>query len=107
MHRGDHRLADLLFERAAARYREELAVEPLARLRAHQMISRVRSLENPERASELCLDAERMVARLNRIESLEPPFERVDARTLLANWMHDSRSDRAARPLEARPSLAA
>jgi hypothetical protein len=92
MHDGDFDLAELLFERAAAHYREEIAVEPLARLRAHQLIGRVRSLRDPGRASEWCLEAERLLSRLERIESLEPPFDLVDARSLLATWMREGSS---------------
>lgn len=90
MHRGAYRAAEQLFEAAAARYRVELAVEPLARLRVHQMIGRARALENPERETELCLEVERLLTRLHRIESLEPPFELVDAGSLLATWLGSS-----------------
>jgi hypothetical protein len=40
---GRFALAQRLYEAAAERYRQDLAVEALARLRTHQMITRVRS----------------------------------------------------------------
>src|SRR2546425_9586553 len=79
-------IADRLFERAADRYRHDLAVEPLARLRVHQLIARVRSGLNPERESALCLEIEHRLARLSSIESLDPPFELMHARMLQAIW---------------------
>ena len=55
-HRGAHALAERLFERAAERYREDLAIEPLARLRVHQLIARVRSGHHPEQDREWSLE---------------------------------------------------
>lgn len=95
IHRGGYDAADRLFEAAASRYRVELAVEPLARLRVHQMIARVRALDNPERETELSLEVERLLTRLDRIESLEPPFELVDAGSLLATWLGSCPASRA------------
>ena len=89
-HRGHYDLAERLFEHAAERYREVLAVERLARLRVHQLIARVRSLAAPDRDPERCLEVERMLTHLDRIEALEPPFAEVDARSLLATWMRDA-----------------
>jgi hypothetical protein len=85
-HRGAHAQADRLFERAAERYRAELAVEPLARLRVHQRIVAALALDGSERDGERCLEIERMLTRLDRIERLEPPFDLVEAHTLLATW---------------------
>jgi hypothetical protein len=107
LHRGAFDVADYLFERAASRYRSELAVEPLARLRAHQLIARVRSIENPERESRLCLEVERVLARLNRIEALEPPFAMVDARSLLATWIRSTACGRTDEPAAGDAALAA
>lgn len=86
-HRGDYSLAERLFRVAAARYRHELRVEPLARLRVHQEIARVRGLGTPERDPSRCIEVECALARLATIESLEPPFELVDADSLLASWL--------------------
>jgi hypothetical protein len=84
-HRKEPSWAARLFERAALRYRAELRVEPLARLRVHQEIVRLRALGSLADI-ERCLEVERALTRLDRIETLEPPFDLVDARTLLATW---------------------
>lgn len=88
MHAGRFPDADALFERAASRYRADLNVEPLARLRAHQAIARVRSSgrDEPERL----LEVERQLYRLRTIEALDPPHELVDAGRLLASWHPES-----------------
>jgi hypothetical protein len=87
MHRGDYAASSTLLETARMRYREELEVEALARLRAHRLMLVVlsgASDSEPER----CLEVERSLGQLERIESLEPPFELVDARSMIANWMN-------------------
>ena len=94
---GCPREADALFERGAARYRAEIAVEPLARLRAHQGIARARARGHLD-PREL-LDVERLLYRLRTIESLEPPFALTDAGRLLASWQ-------PAEVAVARPALA-
>ena len=78
--------AERLFEAAARCYQSELGVVPLARLRAHQAMTRARTspLEGPD--SERCLDVERRLCRLERIEAPWPPFPLVDATSLLASW---------------------
>ena len=92
LHRGDPREADRLLERAALAYRHELAVEPLARARVHQLIARVRARPGGTGEGELALEVERRLCGLDRIESLEPPFALVEARELLASWMSQGRS---------------
>jgi hypothetical protein len=87
LHASEYPTADRLFEAGAIRYRAELAVEPLARLRIHQLIARVRSMDHPERESETVLEIERLLSHLSRIESLAPPFELVEAHSLLATWL--------------------
>lgn len=91
MTRGRWAAADRLFESAAVRYRADLQVEPLARLRVHQLMARVRSgvLPEPE-AAELVLEVDSRLCRLGRIESLDSPFAFVHARTLLASWLPDA-----------------
>jgi hypothetical protein len=84
MSRGDLSTADRLFETAAAHYRREVMVEALARLRVHQLIARVRAGATPD--EERTLEIERRLCLLDQIESLEFPFARVDARTLLGRW---------------------
>ena len=83
-------LADRLFERAAYRYRIEIMVEPLARLRVHQLIGRLRAETVADPDGLLARDGERRLSRLQRIESLEAPFELMDARLLLAGWRTSS-----------------
>jgi hypothetical protein len=84
LHAGRWREADTLFERAAQRYRREIEVEALARLRAHQGIAQLRSsqVQDPQQV----LEVERRLYRLRTIESLEPPFALIDAGRLLAAW---------------------
>lgn len=88
MARGRWEAADRLFESAAARYRDGVQVEALARLRVHQLMARVRSgaVPDPE-ATQLVLEVDRRLCRLGRIESLESPFGFVEASTLLASWL--------------------
>ena len=87
LHRGDPGAAEALFERAALRYRRELAVEPLARVRVQQLIARARARPNADRGAGLALEIERRLCRLDRIEALDPPFSLIEARSLLASWM--------------------
>jgi hypothetical protein len=86
LHAGSADAADRIFERAALRYREELTVEPLARVRVHQHIARLRAAD--ARDPDAMLEVERRLYRLGTIESLEPPFPCVDAGRLLASWAH-------------------
>ena len=92
MHAGCFRAADRLFERAARCYREEVSVEPLARLRTHQAIARLRASARPE--PERLLEVERQLYRLRTIESLEPPFALIDAGRLLASWNPEAAAPR-------------
>lgn len=76
---GDSGAAEALYERAAARYRLELEVEALARLRVHQLVTRARSAGEPGREAELLLDSAQRLARLGHIESFDPPFAMIPA----------------------------
>ena len=87
--RREFALAERLFERAASRYRAELRVEPLARLRVHQEIARLRALQHPHVDTARCLEVERALTRLDLIEALESPFELVEAKSVLATWLSD------------------
>jgi hypothetical protein len=78
--------AERLFEAAAACYRRELDVEALARLRIHQMMARVLGGADPESQAQSTLEIERRLCRIECIESPYPPFELVDARSVLASW---------------------
>jgi hypothetical protein len=95
LHGGCCREADALFERAAGRYRADLAVEPLARLRAHQGIARFRAGRRADPGG--ALEIERQLYRLRTIESLEPPHALIDSSRLLASW-NSSPAHGATRP---------
>jgi len=83
-----HALADALFEAAALRYRADLRVPALARLRVHQMIVRAEGASPAEHDAvvEAAGEIERRLAALDVIEDLDPPFAPVLARGLLARW---------------------
>ncbi len=102
---GDAESANGLFELAVACYRREWRVEPLARLRVHQAIVRLKAGLIADPTGEEALEVERRLTRLTRIESLEPPFELIDARQMLASWTATTQSGDA-EPVE-RESLAA
>lgn len=88
MNHGRFERAEDLFEIAARRYRDEVEVEALARLRVHQLMAKVRSGALGEaEAGKLVLEVDRRLARLDRIESLDAPFRLMDARALLASWL--------------------
>lgn len=82
---GDHAAAERLFEAAAARYRRDLEVEPLARLRVHQLIARLHAAAGLPEVPELRQGIEERLLRLDDIESLAPPFALVPAPRLLAS----------------------
>jgi hypothetical protein len=82
--REDWETADQLCDRAAVRYRQELACEALARLRVHQQIAAARAGRHRGETAEL--EIERALARLDRIESLSPPHGLVDAHALMGRW---------------------
>ena len=84
---GDFPRAERLFEAAARRYRAELDLVPLARLRVHQLMARVHAATHDGPDSERCLEVERRLQCLQRIESLAPPFPLVEASSLLATWL--------------------
>jgi hypothetical protein len=71
-------------------YRHELAIEPLARLRVHQLMARVGSRPGSEAATSEVLEIVRRLNRLDHLERLEPPFELCDARSVLAEWIERS-----------------
>lgn len=83
--RGRPADARRLFAAAAVRYRRGLEVERLARLRVHELLVEVRAGSAAGRDGARVLEAERRLARLDRIEALEPPFAPVPARRLLAS----------------------
>lgn len=90
MRAGELETADRAFEAAARHYRADLAVEPLARLRVHQLMARARALTESGDAAELMLEIEQRLSRLDSLESLTPPFELVEARSLLATYRRES-----------------
>ncbi len=96
-HARRFRLADRLYDAAAQGYRREVEVQPLARLRAHQLMARVRALAPPHREPALCVEVERRLSRLGMIESPEPPYALVPAGSLLGHWLEPSPADIAHR----------
>ena len=88
---GAWRTAERLFEAAGERYRIEMRVVPLARLRVHQLMGRARAAARRNRDPRLEVEAERRLCRLDRIEAPWPPFELVEAASLLASWIADQR----------------
>ncbi len=91
---GDLELADRLFECAALRYREDLAVPALARLRVHQMMVRAESAfaRDPDAAFEFGPEIERRLLAVGRIEDLAPPFGEMRAEDLAERWSARLRS---------------
>jgi hypothetical protein len=84
---GSFAEAERWFEAAARAYRAELAVEPLARLRVHQRMSRARAGTTAAGEAAAMIDIVRSLNRLDRLESLEAPFALADARSVLAEWI--------------------
>ena len=84
---GEAADAERWFERAALRYREELAVEPLARVRVHQLMARARASRSEANESAAMIEIVRRLNRLDRLERLEAPYELADARVVLADWI--------------------
>lgn len=81
--------AERLFEAAAGRYQVEMDLVPLARLRVHQAMARARASSLDGRDGERHLEVERRLSRLESIEEPWPPFQLVDAPSLLACWLDD------------------
>jgi hypothetical protein len=94
---GARDLACRLFEAAAGRYRRELRIEPLVRLRIHQRMLGMFDAEpgDPDPA----LEVERGLLSLTQIESPRAPFPLVDSRSLVGTWPSLVRA-RAAAPRE-------
>ncbi len=88
-----------LFEAAALRYRDELRTEPLARVRVHQLMARASAAGG--RISPLSLEVDRALARLERIESPEHPFDLVPAHELLASWLESETASESSQRLAA------
>jgi hypothetical protein len=85
---ADYGPAAELFECAAERYRHDLRTEALARVRVHQLMARACAAGG--RMSPLSLEADRALARLDRIESPVFPFPLMPAHVLLASWLEDA-----------------
>ncbi len=84
---GDPAQAVHWFELAALRYRDELAVEPLARVRVHQLMARGRAVASAAAESVAMIEIVRRLNRLDQLERLESPYELADARVALADWI--------------------
>ncbi len=85
----DYDEAAELFEEAASRYREQESVERLARLRAHQLMVKYRTECSAAEKARIVEEVVLRLSKLREIESLEPPFELLDARAVLRNWMEE------------------
>ena len=84
---GDTAAAERWFELAALRYREELAVEALARVRVHQLMARARAADSGAAESAAMIEIVRRLNRLDLLERLQSPHELADARVVLADWI--------------------
>ena len=93
---GAWNAAEGLFERAATHYRMDLEVEALARLRIHQLVTRARATVHPEREADLLLESAQRLARIEQIESFDPPFAMVPARDLFETGVTSRASVRRA-----------
>ncbi len=91
LHERRFAAADAMFEAALVRYRREIEVEAIARVRTHQLMARVLSGAETRREAEYCLDIEHRLMQLDAIESPAPPFELVDAHALLGTWQIQAR----------------
>jgi len=91
---GDLAEAGRWFDLAAERYRRELKLEPLARLRVHQLML----LPGPGpgvapdpvlgvSGEDVLVEIVRRLNRLDRLETLDSPHELADARSVLAGWI--------------------
>lgn len=89
---GCPRAALRLLDAAADRYRAEGMVEPLARLRVHELMIRAASVAGGAEAPGLEMEIERRLLTLETIEVLAPPFALVSAPTL-AGSAHDDACD--------------
>ena len=87
--RGDLRAAERWFALAIARYRRDLEVEPLARLRVHELMvgARPGGGEPAPDPTGVMGEIVRRLNRLDRLETLDFPHELADARTVLAGWV--------------------
>jgi len=87
--RGDRAAAERWFALAVARYRRDLAVEPLARLRVHELMvgARPGGGEPATDAAGVMVEIVRRLNRLDRLETLDFPHGLADARSVLAGWV--------------------
>lgn len=105
--RGDAAGAEWAFASAVASYRRVWDVEGLARLRVHESMVRARSAGDRGQEAEMLLGIVRGLNKLDRLESLESPFEMRDARAVLSDWLALSEGAIADAPQGERESTAA
>ena len=84
---GDARAAERWFELAALRYRDELAVEPLARARVHQLMAKASAASSGAAEAAAMIEIVRRLNRLDLLERLGSPHVLADARIVLADWI--------------------
>lgn len=87
---GRPRAALRLLDAAADRYRAEGMVEPLARLRVHELLIRCGASRERVEAPELEMEIERRLLTLETIEALAPPFGLVSAPALAGHARPDA-----------------
>jgi len=87
--RGDRAAAERWFALAIERYRRDLAVEALARLRVHELMvgARPGGGEPPTEAAGVMVEIVRRLNRLDQLETLDFPHGLADARSVLAGWV--------------------
>ena len=85
---GEFSLADRLFETAGLRYRADLMVPALARLRVHQLMARAEACfeSDHDAALEHSSEIARRLQTLDVIEDPAPPFRLLAARDLIPVW---------------------
>ena len=112
---GAHADAERWFEVAAWIYRRELCIEPLARLRVHQLMGRMGHpdskplADGPGRVPDPAgmLEIVRRLNRLDRLERLEAPFDLRDARLVLAEWIERTEQHSGQRSAHSAPTAQA
>jgi len=86
--RGHKAAAERWFALAIVRYRRDLAIEPLARLRVHELMLGVRpGGGEPAADPGGMVEIVRRLNRLDQLEGLDSPHELADARSVLAAWV--------------------
>ena len=84
---GRYTQAGWLIESALVVYRHEMAIEPIARLRVHELMIRARQTGATSSESPELLEIVQRLNRLDRLERISAPFDLCDAREVLTEWI--------------------